>query len=108
MSALQLPIQPKANIMKETDAKIAADVAALIAAPALFTQYAIATLIIAMAEKGVIDPARVFAFFRPIVDGFEGGLVKPLETARMAAELLRGVEKTFWNMVTIPPGAGRA
>ena len=61
-----------------------------------------------LAEKNLIEPPRVFQLLGVLIDGFGNGSVKPLEISQLVAEKLRGIESTFQNMITVPPGAGRA
>ena len=84
-----------------------AAVASLGAAMAV-SQYIGAALIIAAAERGAIDPERVFVMLRLLAEGFEAGKGRYPETGRIAAHALRDVEVIYKNLLTIPAGAGRA
>ncbi len=74
----------------------------------IFTQLALAGLINALAERGAIDPERVFALYRTL----GAGLVLPgnphPQAGALAAHALAGIERLYETMRTIPPGAGRA
>lgn len=71
-------------------------------------QYAFAMLLVALAEKKLIDPARVFQLHGVLIDGFGNGSVNPPDVSQLVAEKLKGIETTFFNLVTIPEGAGRS
>jgi len=69
-------------------------------------QYVSAALIVAMAERGAIDPERVFQLLAILADGFDQS--PQIESAAMTANMLRGVRATFDNLVKIPADAGHA
>jgi hypothetical protein len=79
-----------------------------LAAGHLAFQYSFAMLIIALGEKQAVEPRRVFEFFKVITDGLDSGSVLPIDVAGLASEQMKGIETTFLNMITMPPGAGRA
>ena len=93
--------------MSEQDERTVAEIAALVTGPTLFTQYALATLIIALAEKQAIDPAQLFKAYHRIVADLEGGRIQPVEPARIAAQMLRGVEAAYESIVPSPAVAER-
>jgi len=76
------------------------------AASTMTMQYGLAALIVAAAERGAIDPARVFQLLGVLADGFD--LSPDVETAKMTATMLRGVEQTYRNLTALPAGAGHA
>lgn len=73
---------------------------------AMTTQYVCAALVIAAAERGAIDPERVFQLLAILADGFDQS--PDIESAVMVANMLRGVRATFDNLTKIPAGAGHA
>lgn len=70
-------------------------------------QYAFATLLAALAEKGAINPSRYFVLLQVVIDGFENGPAKPTEITQLVAEKLKDVEEAFRKMVAIPRSAGQ-
>src|SRR6185437_10714059 len=64
-------------------------VIAAIGTSAMVTRYVAAVLIIAAAERGAIDPDRVFSLLATLADGFDAGAGGNAETARLTALTLR-------------------
>ena len=77
------------------------------AAVVLLSQLSTAGLILALAERGSLDPERVFQFFRTLSEAMETA-PGTSEPAKNSARMLREIETMARNMTTIPPGAGRA
>jgi len=74
----------------------------------LLSQYGAAALITSAAERGAIDPERVFSLLETLANGCEACLGGDPELGRLAALMLRGVRGVYDNLRKIPPGAGRA
>jgi hypothetical protein len=89
-------------------------IAAQIVATRTFTMYMATSLLLALVEKGALDPDRVFAFgsmnagiLRHTAATTTGGQVAA-QGCSMAADMIDEFEATIRNMVTKPPGAGTA
>jgi hypothetical protein len=77
-------------------------------AAAMATVYISATLIVAAAHRGAIDPQQVFKLLATFADGFESGAAGPVASGPMIATILRSVEQTFRAITEIPAVAGHA
>ena len=77
-------------------------------AASMSANYLAAALIAALAERGAIDPARVFQLVEVLATGFDTQLTAAGPTGPMTAKMLRALRPIYENLVTIPPGAGRA
>jgi len=93
------------DLSAEAKARLGALVAS-VGAATMTVQYVCAALVIAAAERGAIDPGRVFQMLDVLADGFDSS--PHIEAAAMTATMLRGVRQTFDNLTTIPAGAGHA
>jgi hypothetical protein len=78
----------------------------LLGAIVLFSQLSTAGLILALAERRAVDPARVFAFYSTLANAMETRPGAPAP-AKAAARMLREIEAMARNMTTMPAGAGR-
>jgi hypothetical protein len=100
---------PPAAVLSDGEA-----IAAQIVATRTFTMYMAASMLLALVEKGALDPERVFAFgqmnaaiLRQTAATTTGGKVA-VQGCSMAADMLDEFEAMIRNMARKPDGAGTA
>ena len=99
-----------------TEIKTMPDVSITVAAvigARMAQRYVMAAVILAMAKSQALDVADVHLFLRTFGDMFATmakGETDPVmaQAKAIAAEEIAALEPTVMNMLTIPPGAGRA
>jgi hypothetical protein len=79
----------------------------------MFAIYSQASLFFTLAERGLIEPERLFAFNRTVAETFRQNARSstakiPARANAQIADMLDEFEAVLRNMATIPTGAGRA
>jgi hypothetical protein len=93
--------------------KQAAEIVAQMAATRAVAIHHGAVMLVALAEKGLVDPKRIFAINEGVASEFEQLAQQHADDGvrgrvhAIVAQALRELEATSRNLATVPTGAGR-